>query len=82
MSLEQLWGIGLGTVAILVVLLGMIYFQRVMRNRLLPGGKEKDRGEAMTELFLLQTQLEEKAKRGEGPEEDREPEPGNEGAGA
>ena len=72
MSFGQLWGVGFGTVLAVAVLFGLIRFQKVMRNRLFPRTKERERGQAMTELLLLQARLEKEAGQADSPDEGSE----------
>ena len=69
MESGELWRVGLGTVATLAVLVGLFSVKRLLRSRLLPEKEARGRGEAMTELLLLQARLEARADRGAGPEE-------------
>jgi len=79
MNFDQLWGVGFGTVLSVGVLFGLIRFQRVMRNRLFPSTGKRERGQAMTELLLLQARLEKKAGQANSLEEGGEGRPGPEG---
>jgi hypothetical protein len=72
MSFDELWGVGFGTIFALAILSGLFYFKRMLRNRLFPTEGMRGRGEAMTELLLLQAQLEEKAGLGNRPEGDED----------
>ena len=76
MSFDQLWGVGFGTIIVVGVLFGLIRFQKIMRKRLLPQTKERERGQAMTELLLLQARLEKEAGQTKSPDEGSEGMPG------
>jgi hypothetical protein len=67
MILDQLSGIIIGTVLLVVVFAGLFIAKRTLRDKLFPGPARKDRDATMTELLLFQAQLEERAGEGSRP---------------
>ena len=65
MSAEHLSGFILGTFMTVLVLVGLVIIARTVRNRYFPSENEEERSEAMTELLLLQAELQKRA--GKGP---------------
>jgi len=59
----------LGTVLSLGLVVVAVYFLRAYRKRLLPGSGRRDRGEALTQLHLLQAEMRGKLEEGQGLEE-------------
>jgi hypothetical protein len=65
MGFEQIWLMGIWTVIALGLLTGAVYFLRSLRGRILPPTQRRDRGEALAELHLLQTEMKKKLEEGE-----------------
>ena len=65
MSLGQVWIVGLGLVFSLGLVIIAFYFLRYYRKRLLPPIDRRDRGEALTQLHLLQAEMRQKLEEGE-----------------
>lgn len=66
MGAEELSGLGLGSLLIFVVLLGLFLVKKVARNRYFPVDKDDARGRAMTDLLQFQAELEARTTKGDG----------------
>ena len=61
MNFDSLWGLGFGTAVFFMVVLGLFYVKKLLRNRFFPKDAGRDRSEAMAELLALQASLQQKA---------------------
>ena len=72
MSLGQVWIVGLGMVFSLGLIITAFYVLRVYRKRLLPPIDRRDRGEALTQLHLLKSEMRNKLEEKTVPEDTSE----------
>lgn len=75
MGFEQIWLMGIWTLIALGLVIGATYFLRSFRGRILPPTQRRDRGEALAELHLLQTEMKKKLEEEEEVDSAEEPSP-------
>ena len=75
MNFESLWGLGFGTAVFFIVVLGIFYVKKLIRNRFFPQDPGRDRSDAMAELLAFQATLQQKAEK-DSLGENGAPEPG------